>query len=118
MTLILESPGGAVDSSETNPAHAAGRELEEETGYTSERITHVASVNPNPALFCNKIHFFLAEGCYINPARQHFPDATEDIEIVLLPVDELEDHVASGKIDHALSALGILLCLRKLRSRS
>jgi 8-oxo-dGTP pyrophosphatase MutT (NUDIX family) len=116
MELILESPGGAVDAAETDPLVAAARELEEETGYTSERMTHIASFNPNPALFSNKIHFFLAEGCFINPNREHFPDSSEDIEIVLVPLDELEERVARGEINHALAALGIMLSLRRLKS--
>lgn len=112
LELILETPGGAVDSEETEAIHAAARELEEETGYVSRRITHAGSINPNPALFSNKIHFYLAEGCHLNESRRHFPDASEDIEIVLLPVEELEEKVIKGEINHALSALGILLCLR------
>lgn len=116
MSLILETPGGAVDAGEKDPAHAAARELEEETGYTSRRITHAGSVNPNPALFENRIHFYLAEGCRLNPDRRHFPDASEDIEIVLVPLHEIEERVVRGEINHALSALGIFLCMRLLRS--
>jgi ADP-ribose pyrophosphatase len=108
-------PGGRLDTGE-HPDTAALRELEEETGYTSERMTHIASFNPNPALFSNKIHFFLAEGCFINPDREHFPDSSEDIEIVLVPLDELEERVARGEINHALAALGIMLSLRRLKS--
>lgn len=116
MEMILESPGGTLDPHEKDPVTAAARELEEETGYISRRITHVNSINPNPALFANKIHFFLAEGCYVNPDRKHFPDGSEEIELVLVPVDQVEEMVRRGEIDHALSALGILLCLGRLRS--
>ncbi|MCE9599588.1 MAG: NUDIX hydrolase [Spirochaetia bacterium] len=116
MTMVLETPGGTLDPDETDPGVAAARELEEETGYVSNRITHVSSVNPNPALFSNRIHFFLAEGCHLNPDRKHFPDGSEEIDLVLVPIDDLEDMVRRDKIDHALSALGVLLCLGRLRS--
>ncbi len=117
MSLILESPGGAVDANEAEAIHAAARELEEETGYVSRRITHAGSINPNPALFQNRIHFYLAEGCHIPENRRHFPDASEDIEIVLVPLEQLEEKVLNGEINHALAALGILLCLRMLKAR-
>lgn len=117
MSMILETPGGAVDANESEAASAAERELEEETGYISRRITHAGSINPNPALFQNRIHFYLAEGCHLNENRRHFPDASEQIEIVLVPLAELEDRVARGEINHALSALGIFLCMRLLKAR-
>lgn len=117
MSLILESPGGAVDANEAEAIAAAARELEEETGYVSRRLTHAGSINPNPALFQNKIHFYLAEGCHIPQNRKHFPDASEEIEIVLVPLDQLEEMVIQGEINHALAALGILLCLRILKAR-
>jgi len=117
MAMVLETPGGTMDDGETDPGVAAARELEEETGYISSRTTLVASINPNPALFSNRIHFFLAENCHLNPERRHFPDASEDIEIVKVPISELEDRVARGEINHALSALGVFLCMRKLRSK-
>ena len=112
---VLETPGGAINKDEhTNPKQAALRELEEETGYTSPHLVDLGSYNPNPALQCNRIHYFLALDAKLNPNRQHFPDQEEDIAIHLYPITQLEKLILSGKIDHALSSLGILLALNHL----
>ena len=58
--LSVEFPGGVIDKGE-KPEIAAARELEEETGYKAGKLTKLCSVNPNPALFSNHTHIFLAE---------------------------------------------------------
>jgi ADP-ribose pyrophosphatase len=109
---VLEVPGGMVDPTEKDPTMAALRELEEETGYTSQRVLPLGSLNPNPAIMTNKCHFFLALGCSLNPQRKHFPDAEESIEIVEAEVRQLAQMVRHGQINHCLAALCIMLAGR------
>jgi ADP-ribose pyrophosphatase len=110
LTHVLETPGGVIDPKEINdPTMAALRELEEETGYTSNRMLLLSSCNPNPALQDNRIYYFLALDCHIATERKHFPDPEENIEVVLVKTHELDQLVRLGRIDHALSALCILL---------
>ena len=59
-STTLETPGGVVDAGEKDMTMAAVRELEEETGHTSRNILPLASLNPNPAIMTNTVHFFLA----------------------------------------------------------
>ena len=109
---VLEVPGGMVDPGEKDVTMAAVRELEEETGYTSQRILPLGSFNPNPAIMTNRCHFFLALGCYLNPDRKHFPDAEEVIEVVETDVTDLEHMVRFGEINHSLAALCIMLAAK------
>lgn len=109
MKLVLETPGGVANPGEKDLMMAALRELEEETGYTSSRVLPLASLNPNPAIQNNTCHFFVALACHVNPARRHFPDIDEVIETELVDVGGLDGLVRTGRIDHALSALCILL---------
>lgn len=109
MTEILETPGGVVDSHEKDVTMAALRELEEETGYTTQRILPLGALNPNPAIMNNRLHMFVAVGCYLNPQRKHFPDASEAIDVVTVPAKSLTDMVRTRQIDNALAALCIML---------
>jgi ADP-ribose pyrophosphatase len=111
---VLEIPGGVIDPGERDPTMAAARELEEETGFTSQRILSLGKLNPNPAIMTNNVHMFLALGCIPAVNRKHFPDEFEEIEVKLVPVGELEDMVRHGRIDHALCGLTIMLALKYL----
>ena len=114
---VLETPGGVIDPGERDPTMAALRELEEETGFTSQRILPLASINPNPAVQTNRCHLFLALNCHLNPTRRHFPDPDESIEVHVVDVNALDGMVRTGEIDHALAALCIMLAQKYLRNQ-
>lgn len=96
----LEIPGGLIDPHETDPAAAARRELREETGYECAELRALGVMTPNPALFTNRCHTFLATGCRrVGDLQQ---DAGEDIEVVVVPAAAIQDLVRSGAIHHAL----------------
>ena len=116
MQCILETPGGCVDATDDSAEVCALRELEEETGYTASSITHLGSVNPNPAIMKNQLHIFYAEGCRLNENRSHFPDHDESITVRLLPRLQARDYLLEGRINHALSAYSLALYLLKTMS--
>ncbi len=97
--ITLEIPGGIVDPGET-PAEAAARELLEETGYRAERVEAIGIVNPNPALFENRCHTFLAPGAVRVAEIQN--TQLEETSVELVPVAEIPDQLRQGRIDHAL----------------
>jgi 8-oxo-dGTP pyrophosphatase MutT (NUDIX family) len=96
---ILEIPGGLVDPGE-EPEPAAARELLEETGYRPRTITKIGAVNPNPALFGNRLHSFLAEGC--TRVAEVQCDRHEETIVELVPIEEIPARMRAGEIDHAL----------------
>ncbi|MDR2301513.1 MAG: NUDIX hydrolase [Deltaproteobacteria bacterium] len=100
----LELPGGV-----NEPGHSAletaRRELMEETGYSSEDITLLCSIRPNPALFSNFIHTYLARNV-TKTGQTHF-DENEDIDQVLVPLEKLKTLVLNGSITHALMVAAI-----------
>lgn len=111
MRQTLETPGGNIDEGE-EPLAAAHRELEEETGYRAGTIRHLATVSPNPAIMNNRLHMYLALNCVRPPKREHFPDAMERIEVLTMPIAELEKLLLAGEFPNALAALTFLMALR------
>lgn len=96
----LETPGGMVDEGETS-AQAAPRELLEETGYRAESWTYLGAVEPNPAIFDNLCHHWLATGCErVND--QDMGDG-ELISIELMSEAQVKAAVQGGELRHALA---------------
>ncbi len=97
--FCLEIPGGMMEGKDS-PEAAARRELLEETGYEGEPPVLLGVVHPNPAIQTNRCHTYLIR----DAVRKQSPkmDATEDIEVQLMPVAKIPGLVAEGEITHAL----------------
>jgi ADP-ribose pyrophosphatase len=105
-SVTLEIPGGMVDPGE-EPAAAALRELEEETGYRAERLVPLGWSHPNPALQSNRLHTYLAHGC----RRVHagHADPGEELTVEEVPRAALQGLVTQGAISHALVLAALYL---------
>jgi ADP-ribose pyrophosphatase len=113
-TVTLEIPGGLADSGDT-PEEAAARELLEETGYQANRWTKIGTTNPNPAIFNNRCHTFLAQN--IQKVSDLIPDQTEDIEVVLLSLMNIPELIRTGKIDHAIVIAAFFMYFLQIEDR-
>lgn len=111
--LSLEFPGGVADDAE-DPAETARRELWEETGFKAGKLTYLGSVNPNPALFKNRFHVYLAEE--LQPTGEQKLDEDELLTYELMPVDEVIAAYGAGEFNHALMGTALMLYLRHRRS--
>ena len=83
----LEIAGGLVDPGEA-PRETALRELEEETGYRAHTIEKLAELSPNPALFSNRISFWLATDLE-HLTDEPEGDGEEEIEIITASLEDI-----------------------------
>ncbi|HSK72812.1 MAG TPA: NUDIX hydrolase, partial [Pyrinomonadaceae bacterium] len=97
--FILEIPGGMIDENES-PEATAKRELLEETGFLAREMIFIGKTRPNPAIQNNTLFHFLAADCE-KSAETSF-DEHENIETKLVSLDEIENLIASGKVNHSL----------------
>jgi 8-oxo-dGTP pyrophosphatase MutT (NUDIX family) len=109
-TITLEIPGGLLDPGE-EPAAAAARECLEETGYGAKRVHAMGALNPNPALFTNRLHSFYALD--VERVGDIRNEGNERTEVVLVPLRELERLLREDHIDHSLVAATLWRYLRE-----
>lgn len=99
-SYTLEVPGGLADDEDKSMAHAARREMNEETGYDSDEIFPLGTVHPNPAILNNSLHIFAAAN--VKKVSGQSLDDGEDIQIELIPYEKIPALVLDGTISHAL----------------
>ncbi len=99
-SFTLEIPGGLIDDTDISPEEAGKRELLEETGYTSDDITLIGGMSPQPAIFNNILYTCIARN--VKKVADQNLDEGEDIEIKILKPEEVKKLIADGVINHAL----------------
>ncbi|MBD2741089.1 NUDIX hydrolase [Coleofasciculus sp. FACHB-1120] len=114
--VLLELPAGAFYPAQEDSVVAAARELEEETGYIAEEFIKLTTLYDNPPKYTNKIHLFLAEN--VHQSSQQMLDITEEIEVVLIPISEVMESIAQGKISVSGTIAAIFLSLDFLSRRA
>jgi ADP-ribose pyrophosphatase len=109
--VLLELPGGCVDSADVSLEAAVRRELSEETGYSAGEVIRVGELSPNPATHDNLVHSFLAANCV--KRSEPSPDPQEEIEVVVVPLSDL-GRIARTEFRQAMHVASVFLALSAL----
>ncbi|MCI8607945.1 MAG: NUDIX hydrolase [Hungatella sp.] len=100
----LEIPAGKLDAADEPKIQCAYRELEEETGYRTEHMEYLMSVNTTVAFCDEAIDIFVARD--LIPSHQHL-DEDEVIDVEAWELKDLLELIYSGKMTDAKTVAAI-----------
>ncbi len=103
--ITLEVPAGKLDYVGEPRIECARRELEEETGYRSDHLEYLLSVNTTVALCNELIEIYVAD--QLIPSKQHL-DEDEFVDVQAYELDELCDMIYKGEICDSKTVAAIL----------
>jgi ADP-ribose pyrophosphatase len=107
-SYIFEAPAGTLEPGE-KPQDAAGRELIEETGYTAQIMEPRGFIFTTPGYTDEKIFLYEARG--LSPSDVYKKDEDEVIEVLDVPLKNLNRMICDGTIVDAKTICLIHRCL-------
>lgn len=103
--FTLELPAGKLDEPGESTLVCAKRELEEETGYYSDDVEYLLTVNTTIAFSDEKVDIYLAKN--LHKTAQHL-DPEEEIDVELWDIEDLKKLIYEGKMTDGKTIAGIL----------
>ena len=105
---IFELPAGKIEKGE-KPEIAAIRELEEETGYSTDKLISLGEIYPSVGYTDEIIRLFLATD--LKKTKRHL-DEDEFIDLDYVPIEVLENQIKNGEIRDAKTVVAVLKYLQ------
>ncbi len=113
---LLELPAGKLDSGE-DPKKAAGRELEEETGWRASALEKLISIYTTPGFCDEELHIYLATGLQQLAAGPRREEGEFSMTLKILPLAEALSMVYSGALQDSKTIIGLLLAERYITNK-
>lgn len=92
---LLELPAGKLDHVGEDALDCCRRELKEETGCVSDKITYMGSFISTPGFCDEKIEMFLAEDLTLGESN---PDEDEFLDVIPIKLEKAVEMIMSGEI--------------------
>lgn len=103
---IIEIPAGKIEQGEL-PEKTALRELEEETGYTTNKLQYVQTFATSPGFADEIIHLYFAENIEKMTEKAAL-DEDEFVELMHVSIEEMESLIVNNRIYDAKTAFAFL----------
>ncbi|AFY53985.1 NTP pyrophosphohydrolase [Rivularia sp. PCC 7116] len=111
--FFIELPAGGFNPEQESGEFAALRELEEETGYVASSVKKIVTFYDKPSKDTNQLHLFIAEN--VTKIGKRKLDITEEIEVILIPVDKILEKIVKGEICVAGTVAALFLGLKFIK---
>ena len=108
----LEIPAGKLDAPDEPKIECAYRELEEETGFRTEKLEYLMSLNTTVAFCDEAIDIFVARN--LIPSHQHL-DEDEFLDYRETPLCQLIDMIMNDRISDGKTVFGLFKAAEYLR---
>lgn len=93
--IMIEFPAGRIDSN-NDPENEARREFLEETGYELNDIEFVGTLITEPSKSRAKVYCYFSKNIQLGSAQKF--DENEDIEVLTIPLKEINNKIIAGEI--------------------
>ena len=111
--ILIELPAGKLDKDE-DPRMCAARELEEETGYRSNKLEKLGSIFTTPGYSSEELHIFTALN--LVKGNHNREEGEEEMELLEYSLEEIENMVTENKIVDGKTISGIFLYKKWLKN--
>lgn len=114
---ILELPAGKLSPGE-DPAEAARRELEEETGWIADHLMKLTSIYTTPGFCDEELHIYLGTGLHPSADGHRREEGEYSMTVHTFALSEALRMVETGEIKDSKTIVGLLLAEKYLRRNS
>lgn len=114
--VLLELPAGTFKPEKETPEEAIKRELLEETGYEINNLISLGTLYEYPTKDSHSIYAFLATE--VKKVQEPNPEATEEIEIIKIPLGSISQKIADNEIQVSGSIAALAMARQHLNLHS
>ncbi|HOQ33133.1 MAG TPA: NUDIX hydrolase, partial [Candidatus Hydrogenedens sp.] len=111
---ILEAPAGKMEGND-DPMERARKELEEETGYKAGVFEYLGSAYSSVGYCSEIIHYYFATDLEFVGTK---PDEDENIEIVKIPISEVEEKLKTFQFDDSKTYIALQAMFYRLKEKN
>ncbi len=109
---VLEIPAGTLEKGE-DPRECAFRELQEETGYSARRMTHLITFYPSIGYNTEAIHCYVASG--LKRVSGPRPDEDEILSVEKISLKKVMQMIRAGRIQDSKTICAVMTYASKKR---